>query len=529
MLTSFEQEQRVKRYATYDELLGYCANSANPVGRLVLYLCESFDEGRAALSDCICTGLQLANFWQDVRRDRADLGRVYLPEEDRRRFRFSDEDLGAYRFNPAFCELMKFEVERTRRLFETGRPLVALMPRAVRADIELFLEGGLAILRKIERAGYDVLSERPKLCKSEKARLLLRALIHSGSDRAVDRGIAPPLSPTVFPEAGETEIDSFPLSPASGMRAGVRGARLVPANSINSHIAHTNGSVSHFQPSINRSFTWCARLTRRTAGNFYWAFLTLPRAQRRAMEALYAFMRVTDDLADDAGEVAAKRAALRDWRAALDRCLAGQASHPLHPALRRIVDRYGIPPAHLHEVIDGVEMDLEPRPFATFAQLRGYCHRVASAVGLCCIQIWGFHDEAARAHAEAAGIAFQLTNILRDLGEDLDRGRVYLPLEDIERFRSPPESWRQRGGEFRDLMRFQAERAREHYRRAERLAGCLHPSGRAVFQTMLRTYRGLLDEIERRDYDVFRERVRLTRWRKLRHLCRAFPSRWGWQ
>jgi squalene synthase HpnC len=176
LVTAFEQDQRVKRYTTFEELLGYCRYSANPVGRLVLYLCECFTPENAELSDQICTGLQLANFWQDVARDLRDLGRVYIPEEDRRRFGYSDGDLAARRYTPAFVELMCFEVNRTRAIFENGRPLLKRVPADVRIDIELFLRGGLAVLRKIERLNYNVWARRPELSKWAKASLLLRAV-----------------------------------------------------------------------------------------------------------------------------------------------------------------------------------------------------------------------------------------------------------------------------------------------------------------------------------------------------------------
>ncbi len=175
LLLAFEQDQVVKRYDTYDQVLGYCRFSANPVGHLVLYLCECFNERTAKLSDAICTGLQLANFWQDVSRD-LDIGRVYLPAEDRRRFGYTDADLEARRFTPAFAELMRFEVDRARRLFEDGMPLVSLVPEEVRTDIELFAQGGLSILRKIEAAGYNVWQTRPVLPKWEKIALVGRVL-----------------------------------------------------------------------------------------------------------------------------------------------------------------------------------------------------------------------------------------------------------------------------------------------------------------------------------------------------------------
>jgi squalene synthase HpnC len=175
LLLAFEQDQIVQRYDTYQQVLGYCRYSANPVGHLVLYLCACFDERNARLSDAICTGLQLANFWQDVSRD-LNIGRVYLPGEDRRRFGYSDADLESSRFTPAFAELMRFEVDRARKLFEEGMPLVSLVPDEVQSDIELFAQGGLSILRKIEEAGYDVWRSRPVLSKWEKIGLLGRVL-----------------------------------------------------------------------------------------------------------------------------------------------------------------------------------------------------------------------------------------------------------------------------------------------------------------------------------------------------------------
>jgi squalene synthase HpnC len=175
LLFAFEQDQLVKRYQTFAQLLDYCRCSANPVGHLVLYLFEAYDEQRASLADHICTGLQLANFWQDVSRD-LDIGRVYLPEEDRHRFGYSDEDLYARRWTRAFVELMRYEVGQARELFYRGMPLVDQVPLAVSADVDLFIRGGLAILNKIERQDYNVWQQRPRLAKWEKAVLVGRAL-----------------------------------------------------------------------------------------------------------------------------------------------------------------------------------------------------------------------------------------------------------------------------------------------------------------------------------------------------------------
>lgn len=175
LLTAFEQDQRVNRHPTFADVLAYCRNSANPVGRLVLHLFGCADDTRLSLSDEVCTGLQLANFWQDVTRDFA-IGRVYLPADDIARFGVTEADIAAKRFTPAFAELLRFQVDRTRGYFERGRQLLPLLPREVRVDVELFIRGGEATLNAIERQGYDVLTRRPVVSKREKVMLLGRAV-----------------------------------------------------------------------------------------------------------------------------------------------------------------------------------------------------------------------------------------------------------------------------------------------------------------------------------------------------------------
>ncbi|MBY0231905.1 MAG: phytoene/squalene synthase family protein, partial [Gemmataceae bacterium] len=278
--------------------------------------------------------------------------------------------------------------------------------------------------------------------------------------------------------------------------------------------------------SVADSYRWCERLARRAAKNFYPAFRLLPTAQRRAMCALYAFMRVTDDLADDGGSAEARRENLRGWRNDLRAALGGEHRHAVHPALADSVARHGIPVRHLEDVLDGVEMDLGPCRYATFADLWRYCYHVAGAVGLCCVRIWGWEGTDTRA-AEAAGRAMQLTNILRDVAEDAGQGRVYLPAEDLERF-GVPEAQLSRGPcdeRFRALMAFQAARARREYEEAMPLARELPPPGRAVFLVMVRTYRALLERIAERGYDVFAGRVRVPGWRKLLLVASALPVR----
>lgn len=176
LLVAFEQDQREKRYPRFADLLGYCRNSANPVGRLVLHLFGCADDTRLSLSDEVCTGLQLANFWQDVARDFA-IGRVYLPAEDLARFGVSEADISEKRFTSAFTELLRFEVVRTRGYFERGRGLLPLLPQAVRVDVELFIRGGEATLDAIEKQGFDVLTRRPVVGRWKTLMLLGRAVV----------------------------------------------------------------------------------------------------------------------------------------------------------------------------------------------------------------------------------------------------------------------------------------------------------------------------------------------------------------
>jgi phytoene synthase len=295
--------------------------------------------------------------------------------------------------------------------------------------------------------------------------------------------------------------------------------------------------------SLAESYEHCRRLARTTARNFYYSFLTLPRERRRAMCVLYSFMRVTDDLGDSDEPQAAREAALQRWEASLLRaCGSGGCDHPVLPALVDVIRRYAVPVDYLLDVIAGVEMDLKPVAIETFDQLTDYCYHVAGAVGLACIHLWGFHDGRAPAAAIDCGTAFQLTNILRDLGEDAARGRVYLPREDLDRFQITAaeltaKSFAARGGtkpggddRYERLMQFEVARARDYYTRAAALYDYLDPPGKPILETMLRIYGGLLDEIERRRYDVFSRRVELSRWRKIcltartlaRHKLHAF-------
>jgi len=261
---------------------------------------------------------------------------------------------------------------------------------------------------------------------------------------------------------------------------------------------------------IEQSYDYCRHVARSRAKNFYYSFLLLSAQQRKAMCAIYAFMRICDDLSDEPG---ASRAALDSWRAEMEEALDGRFSgHPLWPAFHHTVRRFGIPHEYLREMIDGVVSDLEPRRFQTFDELYRYCYQVASVVGLTVIYIFGFDTPSAPPLAEKCGIAFQLTNILRDIREDASRGRVYLPQQDLSQFGVSEDDLTSgnRTPAFQLLMRFEAERARAYYQESLPLLDLIHPRRRPSLWALITIYSRLLQRIETSNFDVLSRRVRLS-------------------
>jgi phytoene synthase len=272
---------------------------------------------------------------------------------------------------------------------------------------------------------------------------------------------------------------------------------------------------------IDQSYEFCRRVARRRAKNFYYSFVLLSGPQRRAMCAIYAFMRYCDDLSDEPG---ATRAAIERWRAEMEDALAGRFSgHPVWPAFHHTVRRFRIPHEYFRAMIDGVLSDLEPREFETFDQLYRYCYQVASVVGLTTIHIFGFDTRSALPLAEKCGVAFQLTNILRDIREDAARGRIYLPAEDLRRFGLTAGDIHasKRSQPFLNLMQFEAERARAYYNESLPLLDLIHPRSRPSLWALIGIYSRLLERIVESDYDVFARRVRLPLWEKSWIMVRA--------
>jgi squalene synthase HpnC/squalene synthase HpnD len=497
LLIAFCQDQTVRRYATWSDVFAYCRYSANPVGRLVLYLCGYRDAERQRLSDATCTALQLANFWQDVTRD-LEKGRIYIPLEALAAHGLTEDDIVQRRFDARYVALMKELIARTRELFAEGLPLARSVDSALRVDIEMFSRGGLAVLDAIESAGYNTLEHRPSVSKPKQIGLLARALVG---------------------QLFRSEQPSVPVAPAAPRQlAIVEGGCLKPKHHV----------ISTGEAEIARSYLECRRVARESASNFYYAFFMLPQAKRDALCALYAFMRLVDDVSDTLGIGASKPLALAQWRAALDAAVAGDVSgHPILPAFADTIERFHIPPRYFHDLISGAEMDLTLGEYPTFDRLREYCYRVAGTVGLTCLHVFGFDDPHAPDLAEKLGIAFQLTNILRDVCGDYEIGRVYLPLEDLAKFGVRPEALKSGPvtPEVRALLEFETQRAWDYYREGVELIPLVHADARAALWALARIYSSLLRRIQARGYDVFSERVRLSGPEKTGILLRA---RLGW-
>lgn len=261
----------------------------------------------------------------------------------------------------------------------------------------------------------------------------------------------------------------------------------------------------------------CARVLERSGSSFALPIRILPQAKRRGTTALYAFCRRADDIVDDASDPAAARESLEAFAADLSGALGGGRS--CDPVIRAVVDtarRHAVPPQSLHDILDGVRMDLDRSSYETFADLEQYCRRVAGAVGIASIHVWGFRrpDDALPA-AHACGLAFQLTNILRDIPEDLARGRIYLPLQDFRECGCDPDDLRRGriGSGFGRLASLSVARAAESFRRCEPLDRLLSTDGRLAFRAMLGGYRTMFAAVRRAGVAVFTSRVRPGRTR----------------
>jgi len=270
-------------------------------------------------------------------------------------------------------------------------------------------------------------------------------------------------------------------------------------------------------PDLEAAYRACRGVAWRHSSNFAFLDWLLPLDQRRGMQALYAFARRSDDIADSPAPLDHRRAALARWREELRLALERRSRDPILVALADTVSRFAVPQHLLWRIVDGVAMDLDHKGFPTYAALRRYCEHVASAVGLACLAIWNCREDEAILPAADCGVAFQLTNILRDLQEDGRQGRVYLPREELARFGCAPIDWLGPVGPaaLADLIRFECQRAAGLFEAGLRTERFLERASRRVFRLMWMTYRAILRRIERDPLIVLRERVRVPRLEKL--------------
>jgi len=510
LLCAFRQDQTVHRYATWDEVFDYCVYSANPVGRLVLYLCGYRNEARQKLSDSTCTALQLANFWQDVSRD-LEKGRIYIPLEALAAHGLTEADIVGKRFDARYTALMKSLISRTREVFRAGQPLTQTVERFLRVDLEMFSGGGLAILDAIEASGYNTLEHRPSLSKWTQAKLLGKTLVVSAFSRGGNSR-----------RAGADVIDAVAATSVSnenGREAAVTRDRSVI-------------KLQWYSDAVRESYAECNRIARAARSSFYLAFFGLRKEKRNALCALYAFMRLIDDVSDEPGDLESKRQGLARWRGMLDQAIGGETSgQAVLPALADTIERFQIPTRYFHDLILGAEMDLTVTTYATFDRLSEYCYRVAGTVGLTCLHVFGFSDPKAPDLAERLGLAFQLTNIIRDVGSDYAMGRIYLPQEDLDRFGIHADELRAPvTPKLQALLAFEAERAWQMYQEGAPLVGRVNADSRATLWALVRTYSSLLARIEEREFDVFSGRISLSSAEKIQYLLTAglAARRAGW-
>lgn len=262
---------------------------------------------------------------------------------------------------------------------------------------------------------------------------------------------------------------------------------------------------------------YCQDRTAKSGSSFYYSFLFLPLERRRAIMALYAFCREVDDVVDECHDAAIAATKLAWWRQEVQRIAEGQAQHPVGLALQEAGKRFNLPTEHLLEIIDGMEMDLQQSRYLDFKALQLYCYRVASVVGLLAAEIFGYQDRQTLKYAHDLGIAFQLTNIIRDIGEDARRGRIYIPADELKQFNVPAADLlnSRYSDNFTALMRFQIERAEKYYEQALAQLPAVDRKAQRPGLIMAAIYRTVLDEIKREDCKVLHQRISLTPIRKI--------------
>ena len=261
---------------------------------------------------------------------------------------------------------------------------------------------------------------------------------------------------------------------------------------------------------------YCQEQAASSGSSFYYSFLFLPANQRQAITAVYAFCREVDDIVDECSETNTALVKLGWWHDEIKRVFQGQPQHPVGVALGNAIKQFNLEEKHFHSIIDGMLMDTQQSRYQSFEELTTYCYRVAGVVGLLAIEIFGYNQPSTRQYAEDLGLAFQLTNILRDVKEDADRGRIYLPLDELQQFNVSEEELikGEMNDNLRDLFAFQAQRAEQYYQQAYQQLTSEDRFQQRSGLIMAAIYHALLERIKKRDYNVFNKPIRLSPLRK---------------
>lgn len=525
LLSAFRQDQQILRYTDDAQLLDYCRRSANPVGHILLQLARAVTPTNLALSDAICTGLQLANFCQDISHD-AGRGRIYLPQSAWQKYGVDEAMLLRRQVTPELRHALSQWVDSARRSLHQGWPLVRLVPAWLRTDIDLFVRGGLAVLQTIEMQQFDVWTKRPRLTKMTQAKLMVTSLLTLSTP--------PPLN------KNSASITS-PPQPKQFLLAAKRNQREPESKELRD------------------SRRWCAQVCRQSKSSFFSSFALLDTARRQAMHALYAFARITDDLADNSQPAELREARLERWRIELwqhchshhtasndcNQSLQCDATAPaaalltmpgnydaIWPALADCVAKYHVPLRLLDEIITGVLMDVRHNQPTDWEELQNYCYHVASTVGLACTHIWRAAERGPLPFQAAidCGFAFQLTNILRDIRQDARAQRVYIPQSLFDKYSVDRFAWlsSQPTGNWQTMLEDVAHRAQQLYRAGWPTIHTLTPRSQRMFSLMWHSYRDLLSHLMTRKEQLWTtEKLQLPKTRQLRMLAQhaIAPSR----
>ncbi|MCL4312859.1 MAG: squalene/phytoene synthase family protein [Actinobacteria bacterium] len=505
------QDQIVSRYSSFEDLLGYCDLSANPIGRMVLGIFGVTNPQVLPLSDAVCTALQIVEHLQDVREDALN-GRIYLPKEDMDLFGVSEDELVGPASSPSLKALVAYEAERASHLLRSGNELVSLLNGWAKVAVAGFVAGGLAALDAIRGAGYDVLA---KECKPTR-RMTLKHL--------AEPFFAVPFRYLATESSGGEGGDDGNEGGESGEHGGSKSNLLGNVGSTVER-AHTGTGETEAQASLEHrhsathttladAYQICLAVTAEQARNFYYGIRLLDPERRSAMAALYAMARRIDDVVDCFDETKIKLDRLQEIRQSLS-TLSVSSSDPVEAALADVLQRYPVPIAALFELVDGCEADALGRQYNSFDELVGYCQLVAGSVGRMTIGVLGVSEpERGSNLANSLGIGLQLVNILRDVVTDKDElGRVYLPADDLRRFGCLPDL---SGPEIalERVVSLEAARARFYIDEGLGVLSLMDARSRACVAAMAGIYERLLAMVERDPGVVLHGRIRLPSWKK---------------